>query len=220
MTGNLLRVANSPFFCSRQPIRTIARAITHLGIEMTANVLLASTLQPFFSSPKMRSIWKHSLRAADVARRIASLTRDIDPGEAFVVGLVHDIGKLLIALLPPEAQAPVDRACSAGCQASASELVFLGFDHAAVGGDVLRHWNFSAEMADAVRVHHAPERSESSLACVLYLTEYWLDAEEDLASVARLQIALERTGLSLAQLAEAGPDAGVKAEMSLGALCG
>jgi HD-like signal output (HDOD) protein len=87
----------------------------------------------------------------------------------------------------------VERLISKGCQPAAAESVRCGFDHAEAGAEVLAHWKFEPELIEAVRYHHQPDRSNSAMCSILYLTEFWTDSEEDLPSNSRLTAALQRS---------------------------
>jgi putative nucleotidyltransferase with HDIG domain len=196
IAGKLVKAANSAYYSPAQPIRTVTQAISHIGTNDARRILLTSSIQPLYGSPRMRLLWKHSLEAAQVAERFAEISGKVNPAEAFLIGLLHDVGKLAIALLSREVNDSIQRLLSKGCQLAAAETVFCGFDHAEAGAEVLKHWKFEEELIEAVRHHHQPERSNSTLSSVLYLTEFWTDSEEDLPSNTRLTAALERTTLS------------------------
>jgi HD-like signal output (HDOD) protein len=196
IAGKLVKAANSAYYSPWKQIRTVAQAISYVGIEDARRILLASGVQPLFSSPRLRHLWKHAIEAAQVTERIAIITGCVDPGEAFLAGLLHDSGKLAISLLPGEVNEAMERLIKKGCQPTTAELVLCGFDHADAGADVLRYWRLPEDFIEAVRVHHQPERTESPLASVLYLTEYWTDSEEDLPSHTRFEYSLHALGLS------------------------
>jgi putative nucleotidyltransferase with HDIG domain len=200
VAGKMLQAANSAFYSPRQLIKTVSQAISYVGIEDARRILVASAVQPLYSSPRLRRIWKHAIEAAQVAEQIAILSRKADPSEAFLIGLLHDVGKLAIALMPNELNASLDRLIIKGCESAIAEVVVCGFDHAEAGADVLKHWKFSDELITAVRYHHLPERNKSPMSAILYLTEYWTDSEEDIPSNARLDLAFEVVGITLADL--------------------
>jgi putative nucleotidyltransferase with HDIG domain len=196
VAGKMLQAANSAFYSPRQLIKTVSQAISYVGVEDSRRILLASAVQPLYSSPRLRRIWKHAIEAAQVTEQLARISRKVDPSEAFLVGLLHDVGKLAIALMPTELNSSLDRLMVKGCQPAVAEVVVCGFDHAEAGADILRHWKFNDELTAAVRFHHMPERTSSAMAAILYLTEYWTDAEEDIPSNARLEAAFERAGIT------------------------
>ena len=201
LAGRLLSTANSARFGARSEIRTLTQAIGYIGSSVARNVLLAAVVKPLFKSRAMKEVWKHSLECADVASRMAKLTGTITPGEAFLGGLIHDIGMLAISVLNPEATARCRRLVEHGCPQRVTEAVVCGTDHADAGEQILRVWNFPADIVDGVRWHHAPERSHEPLSAILYITEFWTCSEEDLPSLARLNMAMSRIGLTHENLA-------------------
>jgi putative nucleotidyltransferase with HDIG domain len=200
IAGRLLEAANSVYYSPRVPIRTVAHAVSFVGTRDASRILLAATIQPLFSSARMRRLWKHALEAGQTAERIAVLTGKVDPAEAFLLGLLHDVGKLAIAHMSPELNDAIERLLNKGCQPATAEMVLCGFDHATASAEVLQRWKFAEELVTAVRDHHQPEKTSSTLAAVLYLTEFWTDSEEDLPSHARLSAALKLSSLTLDSL--------------------
>ena len=192
IAGKLVRAANSAYYGPAQPIRTVSQAISHIGTADARRILLTSSIQPLYASPRMRMLWKHAVEAAHVAERLANVSHKVDPAEAFLMGLLHDVGKLAISLLSKNVNDSIERLLSKGCQPAAAETVLCGFDHAEAGAEVLTHWKFEDELVEAVRHHHQPERSGSVMCSILYLTEFSTDSEEDLPSNARLTAALDR----------------------------
>lgn len=202
IAGKMLQAANSAFYSPRQLIKTVSQAISYVGVEDSRRILLASAIQPLYSSARLRRIWKHAIEAAQVTEQIARMSGKVDPSEAFLIGLLHDVGKLAIALMPNELNSSLDRLAVKGCQPAVTEVVVCGFDHAEAGADILRHWKFSDELIAAIRFHHMPERTNSAMAAILYLTEYWTDAEEDIPSNTRLETAFQCAGITAADLSK------------------
>jgi putative nucleotidyltransferase with HDIG domain len=196
IAGKMLQAANSAFYSPRQTVKTVSQAISYVGIEDSRRILLTSAVQPLYSSPRLRKIWKHAIEAAQVAEQIATMSGKVDSAEAFLIGLLHDVGKLAMVLMPNELNASVERLVSKGCEPAIAEVVICGFDHAEAGADVLRHWKFADDLIAAVRYHHIPERGNSPMASILYLTEFWTDSEEDIPSNSRLDLAFEVAGIT------------------------
>lgn len=196
VAGKLVKAANSALYSPWQTIRTVAQAINFVGTDEARRILMACSIQPLYSSPRMRKLWKHALEAAQVAEKIGELTGKVNPAEAFLLGLLHDVGKLAISMLSQELNESLERLTAKGCQSATCEMVLCGFDHAAAGAEVLRYWKVAEELVTAVEHHHQPEKSTSRLAAVLYLTEHWTDSEEDLPSNARMAEAIKMTALS------------------------
>jgi putative nucleotidyltransferase with HDIG domain len=202
LAAHLIRAANSWIYGPRQSITTIPHAITYIGAKHTTQILCAAAMKPLFASATLRQIWDHSVEAAQVSRQLARVSGAIDPEEAFLAGLVHDAGRLAMAMLPAGFQVPAARLIQKGCETVLVERALCGFSHAEAGAITLRAWGFPESLAQAVEHHHQPERSDSKLAALLYLTEHWTNSCEDLPSLVRLKIACGWLGLTAASLAE------------------
>jgi putative nucleotidyltransferase with HDIG domain len=216
LAGNLIKVANSPLFSPARPIANLRLAITYLGMETTRKVLMGVVLQPLFASVKLRNLWAHSLQIAQFTERMARVSGRSDPDEAFLAGLVHDVGRLAVERLSGEVPAAYVRLTERGCAPVYAELVLWRFDHGELGGDILRNWNFPEPLAEAVRYHHAPEQADNDLSWLLYVAEQWCgvepatdaaaarrsESDEDLPSVIRWERGLQKAGLTMAQLSE------------------
>ncbi len=219
LSGLLIQTANSAFYSPQTPIGSISRAIGFIGTEITRKILLAAAFRGSFASMRLHQLWNHSLDVAHAAERMARHAgASIDPGEAFLAGLVHDVGRLAFSLMPTAFLDRFDRLTSGGCPPVEVEVCLAGLCHGEIGAETLTQWKFPEPIVQAVRWHHRPERTEVSLASLLYLAEYWSDSEEDLPSYVRLNTACRQTGIDLANLSQASePDAGYLASLRFAA---
>ena len=192
----LLEVANSEPHKLEGHIGSAGEAIACIGPKAARKILMTAAMRPFFAATKRPDLWRHSLQVAQLAERLATISGRIDPHEAFLAGLVHDAGRVVLDGLTGEAFTVYTRMLKS-CAPAFVERVLCRFDHAELGAAVLRQWEFPESIATAVRHHHEPEQNESELASVLYLAEYWSGSEEDLPSALRLGVAIDRTGLTL-----------------------
>jgi hypothetical protein len=102
LAGRLIQTANSAYYSPRQPIGTIFHAVSYIGTETARRVLLAAAIRGNFSSPEAHRLWNHSLDVAQTAELVAiHAAVKIDPSQAFLAGLIHDIGRLAFAIMPP-----------------------------------------------------------------------------------------------------------------------
>jgi putative nucleotidyltransferase with HDIG domain len=202
LASGLIRVANSALFGGQRAIGDLTRAVTQIGLSSARKVLLGLAVRPLFASSALYRLWRHSLDAANAAHHLANLSGRCDPEHAFLAGLVHDIGKLLIQRMPIDALDRYQSLIGKGCPEIMVERLVFRQDHAALGAELLRHWKFPGEFSEAILYHHRPERCDSPLAATLYLTEVTLAANEDLASLARLNMASTRAGLSMDTVTE------------------
>lgn len=196
LTASLLRVANSSLYSPPKRITTLRAAIQYIGLKAARKVLTASVVRPIFAPGAMTPLWKHSLAVAQLAERLALISGKVDPKEAFLGGLVHDVGRLAVEKLTGDTGAVRDRMTRERCEDTFVEKVICRSDHGDFGADILQRWNFPDTIVSAVRFHHQPELHPGEFASLLYLAEYWTGSEEDIPSAIRLKKALEWTRLS------------------------
>lgn len=197
LASGVIRVANSALFGGQRAISDLSRAVTQIGVPSARKILLGLAVRPLFASSSLKVLWTHSLAAANAAHHLGDVSGRCNPEEAFLAGLVHDIGRLLIHRVPVDAQDRYQSLIEKGCPDVMVERLVFRQDHAAIGSELLRYWSFSEELCEAVMYHHRPERTKSLLPAILYLAEVSVGAKEDLASVARLNAAAARIGVPI-----------------------
>jgi HD-like signal output (HDOD) protein len=195
LATGLIACANSAANSPTREITNLVHAVTYIGTDRAAMIVTALALKPFIFTAGSGDLWAHSLRSAAAAEALSEHC-NLPKADAFLLGLVHDIGRLLLTLIPPQASAARRRLVNNGCETAIAELVVCGTDHAGAGALVLDHWRFPAAYVEAVRFHHEPQATDSKLAALLYLVEFWTESNEDPASQVRLNAALERLSLS------------------------
>ena len=165
LTARLLKLVNSPFYGFVSKVDTVYRAIALIGHrELRSVVLATSAIKAFDGIPEdlvdMEAFWKRSLNTAVVARVLAAFRREKEIERYFIVGLLHDIGSLLLYLQQPEqqTQAIVNHHAEKIPLWQAEKKVF-GFDHAEVGGALLKKWNLPPLLCQSVRFHLYPEQA-------------------------------------------------------------
>jgi putative nucleotidyltransferase with HDIG domain len=131
-------------------VRTLTLA---LGVQTLARKHLPP---PEFG---LRTYWTHQLGVAALARELApSIGQDAD--DSFTAGLLHDLGKLLMAAFAPDEWQAVDaEARTSGRPYAAVEMERFGLDHGIVGALVLKSWNLPESLSETINWHHAPQRS-------------------------------------------------------------
>jgi putative nucleotidyltransferase with HDIG domain len=203
LAGTLIKAANSSYYSPRQPIAKIQQAVSYIGLDATRKVLLAASLQPAFASRRSFELWNHSLEVAELAERGALFSHlTIDPSEAFLAGLVHDIGRLAFSIMPTDFLERFYRLTEKGCPPTQVEVCLSGVCHGEVGAETLQQWKFPPALVEAIRWHHRPERSTSELASLLYVCEFLSGSDEDLSSEVRLTTACKQAGLERDSLFE------------------
>jgi putative nucleotidyltransferase with HDIG domain len=162
LTAKTLRLANSSLYSLQVKVTTIQQAITFLGFQTTRNLITAAAVTGCFPSGRCagfddRAFWRHSIATAACARVLARRMR-FNQDYAFTAGLLHDIGRQVLASSYPEryARVLVLRDTNDG-ELMDAERAELGVDHVDAGVALAEHWNFSDTMRQAIAYHHAPE---------------------------------------------------------------
>jgi putative nucleotidyltransferase with HDIG domain len=200
--GLVMQLANSALFGSRTPLSTLSKAIMRLGFATTYKVVSSAALRPMVGSPKLKELWPHSLEVADLSQQLASQAGIVDPGEAYLAGLVHDVGRIALLSVPLYDSARLHGLAGSGCPELYAEELLLRTNHAELGAHIAAQWRLPEHMVSAIRLHHNPEKTKSPLAHLLYLAEFLSGAEEDLPSIIRLGAALRGAGLTWEHIRE------------------
>ena len=167
LTARLLKVVNSSFYGFPSKIETVSRAITIVGtLELTDLILGTSAVHTFQKIPNqlvdMQQFWEHSLYAAVVARIIAKQLCAPNSERCFVMGLLHDIGSLILYRLKPEqSRQALEMAAEKQLPLVLAEKQVFGFDHADVGAELMTAWNLPESFSQVVLHHHEPSSAAS-----------------------------------------------------------
>lgn len=163
LSGNVLKLVNSAAFARRGQISSIAHAISVLGLTKLRNLILGLSITRMVRSAKTAAGWSqanfnmHSVATAVLADHLAQHTSVNYPEGAFIAGLFHDIGRLLIASGLPEDHREIQRRCEAGNRTlSECEVGVIGISHAGIGALALAEWNLPRPIQSAVEFHHDP----------------------------------------------------------------
>lgn len=166
LTARLLKLVNSPFYSFPAKIDTVSMAITVLGTRQLRDLVMSQLLIQQFNQNQpsgfdLETFWCHSLTCAIAARSIATELRVANPERFFVIGLLHDIGKMVMHLALAEQAQAIRRALDRDpSRLENIEKTTLGFDHAELGAELLRHWNLPASLIEPCLYHHTPRRAE------------------------------------------------------------
>ena len=171
LTVRVLQMANSPFLGLGRSISNAAEAVGFLGIERTKSLVLlaqafsmgAEAQQAAFPVDKL---WRHSLLTGDFARRIArtEMREARIAEESYTGGVLHDVGKLMLAAnLPKEYGSVLRRSQNENRSVDAIEREVLGSTHAELGACALTVWGLPAGIVEAIAYHHQPDKNPSKM---------------------------------------------------------
>jgi HD-like signal output (HDOD) protein/ActR/RegA family two-component response regulator len=196
MTAQILRLVNSAYFGYYSHVTSLNRAITILGLEKIGALVLSRHLfaqvdPSLLTLFNIYELWQHSLRVATCAQEIAVLEggNGILGDEAFMAGLLHDAGRLILMTnFPDEYVLLLRQMVSSGKALCQAEADVFGATHAEIGAYLFGLWGMSHPLLEAIAYHHDPSRSSnrglSSLAMV-YIVNF-LDHHQGSASPAEL----------------------------------
>jgi putative nucleotidyltransferase with HDIG domain len=175
LVARLVKVANSSLYGGANKAGSLNQAVVRLGMRATRNLVVAFSTRSLFPLDNSRvglwakELWRHSVECGVAARQLAEAAGGADPDEAFVGGLLHDLGKIVILLNQAAAFRQIQQLQEAEqLEARAAETRVLGFDHAQVGARLLQHWEMPATLVSAVAGHHdstADARLDRIVAC-------------------------------------------------------
>lgn len=169
MSARMLRMANSPFYGLPRQVASIREAVVVLGFSSVRSLALAAGISGVFaggdSAFSWSDYWKKCMLAGVYARSLAKCLK-LDQETAFSAGLFHDIGLAVLACCAPERLAEA-RAKAGEGDLLAAERAVLGFDHAQLGGEVARRWNFPLVIERAIRAHHGAAAGDDPLLLVV-----------------------------------------------------
>jgi putative nucleotidyltransferase with HDIG domain len=164
LSAQILKIANSAMFGMVREVKTLTQAIMTLGFSTIKSIAIASSARNLYSRGgtglQERLLWEHALVTALSARAYAKSFRSPRLEEAFLAGLLHDIGKSVMGIKFPERYGALLRTVyNEGADGMESELELLGFDHAMVGEALLLSWNLPRSLGNSVRWHHDPSHA-------------------------------------------------------------
>ena len=163
LSAKVLRVANSSFYGLQGKVVTVQDAMTVLGFRNVRTLVVAAGVTGSFRAVTagwfdLRAFWMHGIVTAACARSFAG-DAGINPDRAFTAGLLHDIGRVVLATCFPDHYRRVaEYRAQRDCYPIEAERHVLVLDHAAVGGALTERWKFAPVIQQAVAGHHsAPE---------------------------------------------------------------
>ncbi|MFH1488952.1 MAG: HDOD domain-containing protein [Pseudomonadota bacterium] len=172
MASKILKLVNSAFFGLSTRIGNIQHAIVLLGFNTVRNaVVTVSTINTFNTFSKnenihgfdVKTFWKHSITVAATSRHLALLSRLHPPEDAFMGGLLHDIGKfVLFCYFRDEFLKVWEQIRDQGCSFYEAERKVLGISHDRIGGRLAKKWKLPDDIVNAILYHHRLEKNPGS----------------------------------------------------------
>lgn len=156
----IIRLANSPVFRSYEAIDDLQTAITRVGTYRVAALITSLAVMEIFvpNEKDARNLWLHSIQVAITARNLAQKSPSVDPSEAYLCGLMHDIGRfVLFSVATGDVRSIDESGWETPQQLIDVELQVLGINHADLGWCVCRKWMMPEKVCKVVQAHHSPD---------------------------------------------------------------
>lgn len=178
LTAQCLHMANSPLLGMRKRVETVQAAVMALGMtkvrEVATTCCLLRALPARPGSLKPTDLWKHSLAVALVSREFAQRVGFQDPEQAYLAGLLHDLGLIVeLTTFPKEFEAVTRVAIEKRCPLNEAEPEVLGVDHCVIGEMLAERWHLPAELKEVIRRHHDVDHASTApvLVSIVNLTD-------------------------------------------------
>jgi putative nucleotidyltransferase with HDIG domain len=173
VAARVLKISNSSFYGCQRQIQTLSSAIVVLGFSTLRSLVVAASVKQVYKPYGLteRMLWEHSFAAGLAARIIAAQTRAANEEEAFLAGLFHDIGKIIMNTLDRVKFQEVMQHCyNEGISFGEAERGVYPFSHDEVGAYVIKKWNFPEVLTTAILQHHRMEFTIEDTPAVISLT--------------------------------------------------
>ena len=175
----LLTIANSPFYGLTKRVSSIEFAIMILGYDEIRNIVSALSLMESMKNKSdqyldQKNFWMHSYITATISKKIAMDFGLEKSGEAFLAGLLHDLGISVVHRFMHSDFVNICDLVSNGASYLDAENQILGIDHQVVGEILLKNWNIPELICNIVKNHHSPNLSQEApvLSSVVHLADY------------------------------------------------
>jgi putative nucleotidyltransferase with HDIG domain len=191
LSSKVLAVANSAYYGFRHQILTVSRAVVALGYEEIRNICLGASLMGFLHPSSFRNqkaaelLWLHSLAVADAAMLIADRLDKSQRDASFTAGLLHDLGKVVLAAFFPDDVVALKELMGKENLTYRQAEKALDMDHGQVGEALGAHWDLPQQISEVMGQHHTPNAG---------LTYYNMVATAHVADYLAISINLGHSG--------------------------
>ncbi|WP_210396513.1 HDOD domain-containing protein [Motiliproteus sediminis] len=212
LASTILRLANSPFYGFARKISSVKDAAVLLGVHTLRQVVISFSMVSAFPmrgghTIDRQALWRHSVGVAVGAKLLAEQVGN-NPDEAFIAGILHDIGQFIMdQCLAEEYGGVVVYRHEHLCSLVEAEQALFGVDHATVGAAAIRMWKLPEPLSQSALAHAFPrvDQNPSPLNDLVHLANVialglWADGAEEADMEELSPAAMERLGLSWKQL--------------------
>lgn len=208
LTALVLQMSNSVSLGYSRTCSTLNEAIMQIGLRRLKSMLMTSSATSMLAGNLSGyrfgtgELWQHSLTVGVISEWLAQALHYPDPEQAYVAGLLHDIGKLLLdQSILSNYDEIADYVQKYQMQLWEVEEKLIGINHATVGGLIAEHWNFPIVLVDAIRFHHVPSfaRTNPRLPAIVNLANSF-SADYQITNSALLSFQLHPESLNILKI--------------------
>lgn len=177
LSARMLRCANSAAYGLRTKVSNLQQAISFMGFDQVRNLAITASVADVFKSQetigtyRRPALWKHLVVVGLCARMLAKRQRLANFDDAFLAGLLHDIGIVLIDQHCHEPFCAMIEALRQDRTLVDAEQHFLGFDHTTLGARVAEAWRFPPAAVAAIRFHHMSQNHRGDHSAIIRCVE-------------------------------------------------
>ncbi len=172
LSTQVLKLVNSAYYGFSQQITSINKAIGLIGMNQTKNVILTVAMKSMLSTAGGKDLWQHSVKCAIACEHLAKEFKLMNPDEAFILGFLHDIGKILLYKKSSLLFAKANDLSKRGLNIIEAEKIFFKTNHTEVGFFLASQWKLSIIIANAIKYHHDPLKSSMlNVASLVYFAD-------------------------------------------------
>jgi putative nucleotidyltransferase with HDIG domain len=163
LAGSIMKAINSAFYALQTKVTRLDRAVALMGLRAVKEVTLSSCLSGLCKPVNLgaydgRDLWDHSIAVAIMARELAAQSNALDPEEAFLAGMMHDIALLLAV----QSESELGAKLIGGVETSNDPFIIqeqrvFGFNHCELGAKLGEKWGLAPQITAAIQWHHDPE---------------------------------------------------------------
>ena len=179
LSTKVLTLVNSAYYGFPKQITSIAQAISLIGMSKSKNIIVTVAMRPMLTNQGTKDLWKHSITAAVGCEFMAKSLKIMDADEAFVIGFLHDLGKVVLNLTDAKLYEKVRETVKTGSNILETEQIYFGTDHCQMGSILAKKWQLPLLINNAIKYHHEPNLSSMPTACSLvYIVDRLINEEE------------------------------------------
>jgi putative nucleotidyltransferase with HDIG domain len=195
LAARVIRVVNSPLYRSNNPISSVKRALLFIGFKSVREMILTSYFVDGFKQKEqpfdMKMFWMHSFSVGAISRRIARIVDYQDVEKAYLVGILHDIGKVFLGhYCKDEYGHMLTSIKNTSFTTYEAEYEFFGTTHSEVGLCLAQRWNFPSGYCDVISYHHTSEMATEDplLTAIVSLADFYCLSHVTADAVAQASI--------------------------------